>query len=136
VSAVARWGEKILLVRRVRGPAAGTWAIPGGHVRFGEDLCAAVVREVAEETRLGCVVERFLGWAEQIDAHDHHVILAFLVELLDPSAEPRAGDDAVEVRWWPVEDIRELTLAPGLLTFLDDVGVLRSSSRSPSRQHR
>jgi len=124
VCGVARWDDQILLVRRGHGPAAGTWAVPGGRVRFGEDLHEAVVREVAEETGLECVVERFLGWAEHIDEHHHQVILDFLVHVLDPTREPRAGDDAAEATWWPVAEIAELELAPGLGAFLEDVGVV------------
>ena len=123
---VARWNDQILLVRRGHGPAAGTWAVPGGRVRFGEDLRETVVREVAEETGLECVVERFLGWAEHIDDEHHQVILDFLIDVLDPEREPRAGDDATEATWWPVAEIAELELAPGLGPFLEDAGILET----------
>lgn len=129
VGGVAVIDDRILLIRRGHGPAAGTWSIPGGRVRFGEDLREAVVREVAEETGLECVVECYLGWTEQIQLMEdpepsHFVILDFLVDVADPDAEPVAGDDAAEAAWWPLDDIADLQLAPGLLDFLEDVDVL------------
>ena len=62
VDAVAVLDEALLLVRRGRGPAAGEWSVPGGHVETGETLHVAVVtKKVFEETGLEVVVDRFLG---------------------------------------------------------------------------
>jgi hypothetical protein len=36
----------------------------------------------------------------------------------------RAGDDAADARWFSVEELRELTTAPGLVAALDEWGVL------------
>lgn len=124
VGAVAIDGERILLIRRGSGPAAGTWSVPGGRVELGETLHEAVVREVAEETGLKVVVERFLGWVERIDDDEHFVILDFVVTALEPDAAPVAGDDAVEALWLPLDDLGAQVLAPGLLDFLEETGVL------------
>jgi uncharacterized protein (TIGR02301 family) len=52
VSAAIFRAGKILLVRRARLPAKGSYSLPGGRVEFGETLHAALHREVAEETAL------------------------------------------------------------------------------------
>lgn len=127
VGAVAIDGDRILLIRRGRGPAAGTWSVPGGRVELGETLHEAVVREVVEETGLRVVVEQFLGWVERIDDETHFVILDFAVTVLDPDQAPTAGDDAVEALWLPLDDLGGQTLAPGLLDFLEETGVLDDS---------
>jgi len=127
VGAVALDGDRILLVRRGHGPAAGMWSVPGGRVERGETLHEAVVREVGEETGLQVVVDGFLGWVERIaDEPDgpHFVILDFSVTVLDLDVDPVAGDDAAEVAWTPVADLSDLQLAPGLLDFLEDIGTL------------
>lgn len=128
VGAVAIRDRELLMIRRGHGPAAGEWSIPGGRVEFGEDLREAVVREVAEETGLEVVVERFLGWGERIgtDPSPHHfVILDFLVDVLDPTQSPRAGDDAAEVSWIPFDELAETRIVDGLLEFLADTGIVQ-----------
>lgn len=128
-----RYGDEVLLVRRGNEPGRGRWSIPGGRVRFGEDLREAVVREVREETGLEVVVERFLGWVERIgDEPDpyHFVILDFLVDVYDPSLDPTAADDAQEARWVHFDDLYDEGVAgrpqmvPGLLDFLVETGVV------------
>ncbi len=123
VGAVAVADDRLLLIRRGHGPAAGEWSIPGGRVEGGETLAEAVVREVAEETGLEAVCDDLVGWVERIGDDHHFVILDFLAEVLEP--EPLvAGDDAVEVRWVPLGDVAELPLVDGLAEFLHEQGVL------------
>jgi 8-oxo-dGTP diphosphatase len=135
VGGIAVHDDRILLVRRGRGPAAGEWSVPGGRVEGGETLHEAVVREVAEETGLEVVVERFLGWVERIGPGAdggvdlpayHFVILDFLVDVLDPDQAPVAGDDAAEVAWVPLADLADTRLVGGLLDFLEDTGVVEA----------
>ena len=97
-------GGSVLLVRRAKSPAAGTWTVPGGRVEHGESLESAVVRELREETgiggrvvdRLGC--ETLVAGGVAYSIHEH---------LLVPTGdgELRAGDDAAEVRWASSEDL-------------------------------
>ena len=43
VGAVAVHRDRLLMIRRGRGVAAGEWSIPGGRVEAGETLAAAVM---------------------------------------------------------------------------------------------
>ena len=129
VGAVAVDAERLLLVRRGRAPGAGLWSVPGGRVEPGETVAEAVVRELAEETGLEAVCGELLGWVERIDDDHHFVILDFVAEVLEP--EPLvAGDDAVEVRWVPLDGVAELPLVEGLAEFLHEHGVLATITRS------
>ena len=128
VSAVVVDDDRLLMVRRGRGRAAGDWSIPGGHVEHGETLAEAVVRELFEETGLEGVCGPLLGWSELLPDTEgvegtHVVILDFTVTLLDPG-EPVAGDDAAEAVWVPLADVAERPLAPGLAEFLHDHQVI------------
>ncbi|HET6963832.1 MAG TPA: NUDIX domain-containing protein [Acidimicrobiales bacterium] len=127
VGAIAVFDDSILMVRRGRGPAQGTWAVPGGRVEPGESLAEAVVRELAEETGLAGVCDSLVGWAERIGPDHHFVILDFSVTILT-DADPVAGDDAAEARWVPLSEVADLTLADGLAEFLHDHGILRTFS--------
>ena len=126
VGAVVVDDERLLLVRRGHGPAAGTWAIPGGRVRPGETLVEAVLRELREETSLEGLCGALMGPVELIDDDGEHlVVLDYRVDLTE-SAEPRAGDDAVEVRWVPLMEVAEMRLAPGLAEFLHDHAIIET----------
>lgn len=123
VGAVAVDGERLLLVRRGHGPAAGEWSVPGGRVEWGETLAEAVLRELAEETGLEGMCDELIGWVERIDEDNHFVILDFRVSVLDP-AEPVAGSDATEAAWVPLVDVVGLNLVDGLAEFLHEHGIL------------
>ncbi|MDQ6796988.1 MAG: NUDIX domain-containing protein [Actinomycetota bacterium] len=123
VGAIAVAEERLLLVRRGHGPAAGTWSVPGGRVEAGETLAEAVLRELAEETALEGVCDGLLGWVERMGPDHHYVILDFTVTILD-TATPRAGDDAVEAEWVPLDEVAHRRLADGLAEFLHEHGIV------------
>ncbi|MHB8664550.1 MAG: NUDIX hydrolase [Acidimicrobiales bacterium] len=123
VGGVALSDDRLLLIRRGRGPAQGEWSIPGGRVEWGETLAEAVVREVAEETGLTSACAEMIGWVERIDDDSHQLIIDYWVVPLDDE-EPVAGDDAAEVAWVPLGEISELRLVDGLAEFLADHGII------------
>jgi 8-oxo-dGTP diphosphatase len=125
VGAIAVAGERLLLVRRGNGPAAGAWSVPGGRVEPGETLAEAVVRELAEETGIEGVCDHLVGWVERIGPSSHYVILDFAVTVLsDPDVPPTAGGDAAEAAWVPLEQVAYLALVDGLAEFLHEHGIL------------
>lgn len=123
VGAIAVNAERLLLVRRGRGPAAGEWSVPGGRVELGETLAEAVLRELAEETGLDGVCDELVGWVERIGPDHHFVILDFRVSVLD-AGRPEAGSDAAEAAWVPLSEVAELRLVDGLAEFLHEHGIL------------
>jgi len=123
VGAVVVDDDHLLLVRRGRGAAAGTWSVPGGRIEAGETAHEAVLRELREETSIDGVCGELIGWAELISEEHHAVVLDFAVTLLE-AADPVAGDDAAEARWVPLWDVADMNLAPGLAEFLHDHDIL------------
>jgi mutator protein MutT len=123
VGAIAVDDDRLLMIRRGRGPAAGEWSVPGGRVEAGETLAEAVVRELSEETGLEAICDEFVGWVERIADAYHFVILDFRVTVLD-AADPVAGDDAAEAAWVPLHEVTSLQLVEGLAEFLHDNGIL------------
>lgn len=72
----------VLLGQRVGSHGAGTWALPGGHLEFGETVEECAVREVREET--GLVLQRFKAapYTNDFFASDekHYVTLFVIAE--------------------------------------------------------
>jgi mutator protein MutT len=126
VGAVVVHDGRLLVVRRGRGPAVGKWSVPGGRIEPGETVRSAVAREVAEETGLTVDVGELATWVERIGAEPerfHFVILDFFATV-QGDATPTAGDDAADVRWVPVEQVRELDLVDELLDVLVALGTV------------
>ncbi|MDQ2648113.1 MAG: NUDIX domain-containing protein [Actinomycetota bacterium] len=123
VGAVVVDHDRLLLVRRGRGPAQGDWSVPGGRVELGETLAEAVTRELREETGLDGVCGPLIGWTERIDDDEHHVILDFEVTIVSDD-ELVAGDDAAEAAWVDLHAVGEMRLVDGLAEFLHDHGIL------------
>ena len=98
----AHEGElEVLLIERGKDPFAGHWALPGGFVDQDEDLPAAALRELAEETgleaRLGPQVGAY-GTPGR-DPRGHTVSVVYLAWLEGGPAPVEGLDDAVRAAW-------------------------------------
>jgi len=114
VAALVVKDGKVLLVKRKYPPSAGRWSLPGGHVELGERLEEAVLRELKEEAGVDGAVRGFLAPVEYIELDGgyvkyHFVILVYLVEAAG-DAEPRAGDDAADAVFVPLEEALKMDL--------------------------
>ena len=99
---------RVVLVKRARPPRVDEWSIPGGRQQWGETIAECAVREVKEETGLDA---HLVGLIDVVDGifHDAEGTLSHHYTLVDfvakASGEPRAGDDAGDARWVPLNAI-------------------------------
>ena len=92
---------QVLLVRRRGEPFKDMWALPGGFLDEHEDLDACVRRELAEETGLtGVELHPLANFSRPGRDPRGWTVSAAYVGLAPAGAEPVAGDDAAEVRWF------------------------------------
>lgn len=61
VTAICRRDGRVLLLRHRFWPERFPWGLPAGHARRGEDVCAAIRREVREEVALELEEVRVVG---------------------------------------------------------------------------
>jgi ADP-ribose pyrophosphatase YjhB (NUDIX family) len=101
-------GPQVLLVRRGTAPMIGRWTLPGGRVRGGETLIAAVEREVLEETGIRVAADRLIDVVEVMTEGFHYVIHDHLCTPLSPGASPAAADDALEARYAAASELLSL----------------------------
>jgi 8-oxo-dGTP diphosphatase len=108
---------RLLIVRRGRPPAEGLWSVPGGKVKPGESLAAAVAREVREETacevQAGAVLEVIERIGEEATGAYHYVIIAHAATLCHPCT-PHAGSDAAAAAFVALEDLADRPCTEGL----------------------
>ena len=85
---VSREG-RVLLGERLGSHGAGTWALPGGNLEFGESVEQCARRELREETGLELTSIRQAPFTVDLfpDAAKHYVTL--FVEALGVTGEPQ-----------------------------------------------
>ncbi|WP_346895162.1 NUDIX hydrolase [uncultured Roseibium sp.] len=117
IAAVIR-DSQVLLVRRANPPDAGRWGFPGGKIEQGETIKDAAIRELLEETGVRADPLSVFTAVDVFDRRDdgtlrrHFILVAVLCRWI--SGEPVAGDDALEARWFRLEDLKQPDLALSL----------------------
>jgi ADP-ribose pyrophosphatase YjhB (NUDIX family) len=61
VGSVARWQERILMVRRAIEPRSGYWTLPAGYLELHETTEAGALREATEEAGAEIAIEGLLA---------------------------------------------------------------------------
>ncbi|OWK36677.1 ADP-ribose pyrophosphatase [Fimbriiglobus ruber] len=100
----------VLLIRRKSDPFAGTWALPGGFVDEGEKLATAARRELEEETGLKVedLEQLYAAGDPGRDPRGWTISVVFLARVDKKKLKPKAGDDAAEVGWHPLDELPAL----------------------------
>src|SRR4029077_12632105 len=100
---------QVLLVNRAAAPFQGQFAIPGGFVHEDEDLDQAALRELREETGVTDVyLEQLYSFGDAGRDPRGRVITVAYFALISSDRPLKAGTDAAEAQWWPMDKLPTL----------------------------
>ncbi len=106
---VANGRLKLLLVKRKNHPFIGNWALPGGFVEYDEDMDAAVLRELEEETHITKnTYFRQLYTLGNVGRDPRKRIITTAYLSMTPAENIKdtiAGDDAAETAWFDIQKV-------------------------------
>lgn len=105
----------VLLIRRGKDPFKGLWAFPGGRIESSDnDILCAALRELREETSLTdlALQPSIVVGDNKRDPRGFCISHVFRTRHRDAinrsKVYVRAGDDAVECRWFPTDSLPEM----------------------------
>jgi 8-oxo-dGTP diphosphatase len=103
-------GLDVLLIRRAHEPFKDRWAFPGGYVNIDEVIDNAAYRELNEETNISDVsLKRFdIFDAIDRDPRERTVTVVYYGFFNGSKVLIKAGDDAKDAKWFPVNKLPEL----------------------------
>ncbi|MCJ7759245.1 MAG: NUDIX hydrolase [Gillisia sp.] len=99
----------VLLIKRKNEPFRDQWALPGGFLEEDEIMLEGAKRELEEETGLKIEKLQQIGafGAPGRDPRGRTISIAF-VGLIRTEAKVKASDDALEVKWFNLNDLPDL----------------------------
>ena len=128
--------DRVLLVRRSKPPAAGSWSIPGGAQELGETAEAGARRELLEEAGVHAGPLVLAAHVDSIHRDEagrvlyHYTILDFAG--VWTSGELRAGDDVSDAVWAPVDALERYDLWTEAHRVIAQAQVMMASARISS----
>jgi len=110
---ITRDGQ-VLLLRRENVHGAGSWAVPGGHLEFGESPEECAIRETKEETGIDVSNVRFRAITNDVFAAAGKHYITIFMEGTYLSGEPavNAPEELSEVGWFPWETLPQPLFLP------------------------
>lgn len=108
------------LVRRVRPPHDGMWALPGGPLAEDEDLAASARRNLNETTQLAPrYLEQLYAFGRPDRSDDHAYsderTVSIVYWALVHADIASSGVETENVRWFPAEDVPPLAFDHNLI---------------------
>lgn len=114
VGVIIRREGRVLLGLRKGSHGAGTWALPGGHLEFGESVEDCAAREAAEETGLRIQVRALGPYTNDVmPAENRHYVTVFVIaEAEHGTPEVREPDKCAGWGWFDWHALPEPLFQP------------------------
>lgn len=99
--------REILLVKRANEPSKDMWCFPIGFAEVGESIEDAALRELQEEAGVKGKIIQLVDVCSETNAfYGELLIVTFEVEKI--GGQERAGDDALDCRYFPIKNLPKL----------------------------
>jgi 8-oxo-dGTP diphosphatase len=123
--------NRILLGQRNKDPQRGSWVIPGGKIHAFESIAAAAARELQEETGLRVKVgNQFRAYEIVNPPNEHRIVIYSWARVAE--GVPKASDDLSEVRFFSIEELKNVPVTPLVRRVLEDAGLIYHEKSSIS----
>ncbi len=102
VALIITHDDHVLLIKRKGSHGEGTWAVPGGHLEFGESPEECAIREAKEEVNVNVTDIRFRAITNDVfEAEGKHYVTVFMEGTL-AAGEPiiNAVDEVSAIGWF------------------------------------
>lgn len=129
---IARRDDKVLLIRKGRGPYTGLLDLPGGGIEYGEKPDDTIKREFMEEVgvaikdyKLKMATTNYVVWNmnENIQEDVSHYGIIYDVVIddsdIDKIRKDADGHDSLGAEWYDIKDLKKEELTPFAGTVLD-----------------
>lgn len=104
------------LVRRIREPYGGRWALPGGPLRVGEDLAYAAGRTLGETTGLApSYLEQLYAFGDASRSPAAERVVSIVYWALVRSEEAERASVGENVRWFAADELPPLAFDHNLI---------------------
>lgn len=101
---ILRDGDQVCLVRRAHEPGLGKWSFPGGFVDLDEEVPAAALRELVEETGCRGELERLVGVYNSLGPRGKRVVIVVYAARLTERGTG-GSEEVAEVRWFARDEL-------------------------------
>ena len=124
-AAILVHGDSVLFQEAADGKGGWQYALPGGHLEFGETLATCLTREVYEETGLNVEADKLAYIHENFYTLNgvvtHEIGFYFLVDLSSEFPSPdedgyiQSLESHIRMRVLPLAELREFRVMPEFL---------------------
>ncbi len=102
VAVIIRNGDQVLLMKRQNSHGAGTWAMPGGHIEYGESPEACAIREVEEEVGVRIADPTFRTITNDVFEQEgkHYITVWMEASYVSGEAHIKSAREMSDIGWF------------------------------------